>query len=214
MATTYAQLVNRIARIVSDPDVETYAEDIYHDAVCAAHDAVIPWLPNYKSVILSASSGSGGVFALPSDVYDIQSVRVGTGKYLPRATIAAGTARSVSSVDFDWIENPRGYLSLSSEDIEDDVTVNYLAYWPKPPTPASTSFQILVPECGHMGLIYYAAAIVVTPVIVDISTLGPFKTRVDSGTPEMNPMKDTSEWFRTLFLQEMKMMPPYQKAKA
>lgn len=214
MATTYAQLVERVARLISDPDVETYAEEMYHDAVCAAHDAIIPWLPNYKSVTVDVSSGSGGVYALPSDVYDIQSVRVGTGKYLPRATLAAGTARSISTVDLDWIENPKGYLSLSRSDLEDDIDVHYLAYWPKPSLPTSTSFAIVVPECGHMGMIYYAASIVVVPVVVDISTLGPFKLRVESGTPEHNPMKQTSSWFRELFIQEMKMMPPYQKARA
>lgn len=212
MAITYSDLVGRISRLVSDANLETYSEEIYHDAVCAAHDAVLPWLPNYCSVTLT--SGSSGLYELPDNVYDIQAVQIGTGQYISRSTLAAGTTRYDSSTDCDWIENPKGYLSISYTEITDPVTVHYLGYWSKPPLPTSSTFVIRVPMCGHMGLVYYAASIVVTPVIVDISTLGPFKTRVDSGTPVMNPMKDTSEWFRQLFLHEMKMMPPYQKARA
>jgi hypothetical protein len=170
-------------------------------------------LPNYCSVIIPASSGSGGVYPLPDDVYDIQSVRIGTGKYIPKATLASGTNRPTSLTACDWIETPKGFLSISasSEYVTDNLLVNYLGYWPKPIAAESI---IYVPRIGHMGMIYYSASIVITPTVVDISTLGPFKIRVESGTPEDNPMMRTSEWFRQLFLQEMKMMPPYQKAAA
>jgi len=215
MTLTYADLVNKVARLVSDPDVSTYSEDIYHDSICAAHDAVLMWLPNYKSVVYEATSGSDGLFKLPDDVYDLQAVKIGTdGAYIYKATLAATTTRPNSLTDCDWIENPKGYLSLSFSDVEDPVTVHYLAYWAKPPLPTSNDFVIVVPSCGIMGLVYYAASVVLTPVIVDTSTLGPFKQRIDSGTPQMNPMRDTAEWFKRMFLNEMKMMPPYQKAQA
>jgi hypothetical protein len=212
--TTYAELVNRIGRLISDPDISTYAEEIYYDAVCAAHEAILPWLPNYQSAVLT--SGSSGVYALPNDVYELQSVAIApsgvAGKFLSRATLAAGTTRPSSLTDCDWIENPKGFLSLSYTDNADPVLVHYLGYWSKPPLPVPPTFTITVPSCGLMGLVYYAASIVITPVIVDTSTLGPFKQRIDSGTPQMNPMKDTSEWLRTLFLMEMKLMPSYRKA--
>jgi len=210
--STYAELVQKVGRLISDPDISTYSEEIYWDAICAAHDAILPWLPNYQSVLLT--SGSSGVYTLPSNVYEIQAVQISDGKYLNRATLTAGTTRAASLSDCDWIENPKGFLSLSYTDNTDPVTVHYHGFWSKPPTPNANTFVIAVPACGHMGMVYYAASIVITPVIVDTSTLGPFKQRIDSGTPQMNPMKDTSEWFRVLFLQEMKMMPPFQKSRS
>ena len=214
--TTDNSLASRVGRLVADPELTTYTEDIYFDAICAAHDAILPWVPNYQSVVISRTSGSGGIFKLPDDLYQMQAVRIGDDKYLSKATLSAGTNRPTSVTACDWIENPKGYLSLSvdEDDLEDDLAVHYLAYWPKPPSGAVGTFVITVPACAHQGMVYYAASIVVTPVIVDISTLGPFKLRVESGTPEMNPMKDTSEWFRNLFLQEMKMMPFFAKAVA
>jgi len=211
--TTFAELQNRVARLVSDPDGTTYGDEIYLDAIQAAHDAVLPWIPNYCSVLIPASSGSGGAYPLPDNVYDIQAVRIGTGKYISKATLASGTNRPTSLTACDWIETPKGYLNISAngENVTEDILVNYLGHWAKP-TKAADIIQ--VPQYGHMGLVYYSASIVVTPVVVDISTLGPFKIRVESGTPEDNPMMRTSEWFRNLFLQEMKMMPPYQKARS
>jgi hypothetical protein len=210
--TTYADLQNRVARLVSDPDITTYTDEIYLDAIQAAHDAILPWVPNYCTATITYTSGSSGVYALPDDVYDVQSVRIGTGAYIPKATLASGTTRPTSLTACDWIETPKGYLSISAwENVTEDLVVNYLGFWAKPTVSASI---IQVPQYAHMGMVYYAASIVVTPVVVDISTLGPFKIRVESGTPEDNPMMRTSEWFRNLFLQEMKMMPPYQKARA
>lgn len=212
MAVTYTSLMQRVGRLISDPDLTIYKEEIYYDAIIAAHDAILSWIPNY--CYAEATSGSWTGYKLPDDVYDIQSVKIGTGTFIPKSTLASGTNRPTSLTACDWIETPKGYLSLSSSDITDPVYVHYLGYWPKPPPTGNSQFQIAVPACAHQGMVFYAASLVVTPVIVDISTLGPFKLRVESGTPEDNPMMRTSEWFRQLFLQEMKMMPPYQKARA
>ena len=73
--TTYSSLASRVGRIVSDPELTTYSEDIYFDAICAAHEAILPWVPNYQSVVIARTSGSGGIFLLPSDAYQIQAVR-------------------------------------------------------------------------------------------------------------------------------------------
>lgn len=216
MAITYAELVSKVSRLVSDPDITTYTDEIYHDGICAAHDAILPWVPNFQVATLTYTSGSSGKFLLPTDAYDIQAVCIGAEKFMSKATLAAGTTRPTSLTYGDWIESPKGYLNISTDEeyIASDITVHYLAHWPKPPATGNSGFSIVVPACAYMGMIYYAASVVVTPVVVDISTLGPFKIRVESGTPEDNPMMRTSEWFRNLFLQEMKMMPPYQKARA
>jgi len=215
MTLTYAQFVGKVQRLISDPDGTVYSDELLHDAVCAAHDAVLPWVPNYNDVVLTAGS-DGDLFILPTDVYDLQAVQVvETMLFIPRATLASGTTRGYTLAENDWIESPRGYLSLSKALSEGaTLSLHYLASWPKPPLPGSTTFVIRVPEYAHQGMIYYAASIVLTPPIVDTATLNPFKSRVDSGNPEHNPMRDVSNWFRQLWLQEMKNMPPYQKARA
>ncbi len=215
MSLTYAQFSLKVLRLISDPNFEIYSEETIHDAVCSAHDAILPWMPCYGELELTAGS-DGANFALPENIYDLQAVQdVSTGKFIYKATIAAGTVRGNTQADNDWIESPKGNLSLSIPITETyKLKLYYLSYWPKPPLPSSSSFVITVPPVAHQGMIYYAASVALTSVIVDTATLGPFKSRVDSGTPQHNPMKDVSDWFRALWLQEMKLMPPYQKAKA
>jgi hypothetical protein len=220
MATTYGSLTETIYRQLSDPDQEnpSFSEETVLDAVNAAHDAVLPWVPNYDEIELVATSGSGlNDLELPDDVYDIQAVQLvdDSGKFISRATLAAGTARGNTSAENDWTESPKGYLSFAYDLSDGDtVKVYYLAHWPKPATITDTDFVIQVPSHAHMGMIFYALSVILNPTVMDTATLGTFKSKVDSGTPVHNPAKDNANWFRSQFLQEMKMMPPYQKARS
>lgn len=219
MAITYGTLTERILRQLADPDQENegYSEDSLYDSVCAAHEAVLPWVPNFKDVELTSGS-DGDLLELPSDVYDIQAVHLPDSsgkKFIERASLAAGTARGNPSAENDWTESPKGYLSFSCDLNEGDtVRVYYLANWAIPSESNDTDFVLKVPTIAYQGIIYYAMSVILNAVIVDTATLGPFKQKIDSGIPTHNPMKDVSNWFRSLFLQEMKMMPPYQKARA
>lgn len=218
MTVTYGSFIERIYRQLSDPDQSnpSFSEEGIYDAVVAAHEAILPWLPNYKDVILTSGS-DGDLVQLPSDVYDIQSVQLldTSKKFLPRATLAAGTTRGNTTAENDWTESPSGYLSFAYDLSEGtNIHLYYLAYWPIPSSSNDTSFIIQVPRHGQQGLIYYALSIALSGIVMDTSTLGPFRQKIDSGTPIHNPMRDTANWFRSLFLQEMKLMPPYQKAKS
>ena len=218
MSVTYSNFIERIYRQLSDTDQASFPDDLVYDAVLAAHDAILPWVPKYKNVTLTTGSDPD-LFELPNDVYDIQAVRVldsdNSGKFISQATLAAGTARGYTTAENDWIESPKGYLSLSYNLTSGtNIEVHYLAYWDKPASSSDNSFVLTVPEMAHQGMIYYAMSIILAQVIVDTGILGPYKTKVDSGHPEHNPMKDIANWFRNLFIQEMKMMPPYQKAMA
>jgi hypothetical protein len=219
MAITYSTLVERIYRQLSDPDQENpdFTEDGVYDAVVAAHEAILTWVPNYKDVELTAGS-DGDLLQLPSDVYDIQAVQLpddSSKKFIPRATLAAGTARGNTTAENDWTESPKGYLSFAYDLTEGDtVRVYYLAFWGQPANSSDTDFVLEVPPMAYQGIIYYALSVILSPIIMDTSVLGPFRDRTDSGIPTHNPMRDTANWFRSLFLQEMKLMPPYQKARA
>jgi hypothetical protein len=216
MAITYGSFVERIYRQLSDPDQENYLEESVYDAVVASHEAILTWVPNYKDVVLTSGS-DGDLLQLPSDVYDIQAVQVleDALKFMERATLSVGTARGNPNAENDWLESPKGYLSFATDlDEGTEVRVYYLAEWETPANSNDSDFVLTVPEYAYQGMIYYAMGVILSSVIIDTSTLGPFRQKIDSGTPIHNPMRDTANWFRSLFLQEMKMMPPYQKAHA
>jgi hypothetical protein len=217
MAITYSTLAERIYRQLGDPDQETHSAEIIYDAVCAAHEAILTWVPNYKDVILTAGS-DGDLLQLPSDVYDVQAVQLmdeSSLKFISRATLAAGTARGNTSAENDWIESPKGYLSLAYDiDEGDRLHIHYLANWEAPESNRDDDFVLKIPTYTYQGVIYYALSVILSPQAMDTAVLGPFKQKIDSGTPIHNPHKDMANWFRGLFLQEMKMMPPYQKARS
>lgn len=212
---TYSNVSDRLLRTLSDPDQKTYKEELVYDAIVAAHDAILPWVPNPQVATLTAGS-DGDLLQLPDDVYEIQAVQeVLTGNFISRATIAAGTARGNPQAENDWIEFPHGYLSLSkSLDEGQQLKVFYHAFWDKPADANDLTFQIVVPFATMAGIIYYAASHCILPKSVDTATLGPFKTKVDAGTPIHNPLQDQAVFFRKLFYDEMKMMPSFLKAKA
>lgn len=217
MTVTYGSFAQRIYRQLSDPDQAnpSFTEEGIYDAVVAAHEAILPWIPNYKDTVLSGSDGNN--IALPSDVYDVQSVQLldSSLKFLGRATLAAGTSRGNTTAENDWTESPSGYLSFAYDlPADTDIRLYYLAFWPVPSSYSDSSFVIQVPRHAQQGLIYYALSVILSPIIMDTSVLGPFRQKIDSGIPTHNPMRDTANWFRNLFLQEMKLMPPYQKAKS
>jgi hypothetical protein len=213
--TTYTDLVGKLLRALKDPDQGTYDEDLCYDAIIAAHEAVLPWVS--KRLVYEITSGSdGNNFGLPADVYEIQAVQlVSSGLFIPRATLSSGTARSNPYAENDWIETPSGALSLSLDLAEgDELRVYYLAYWSEPEDANDGSFVIEVPRIAHMGMVYYAASHCMLTAAVSAASLGQYKTRVDSGNPEHNPLKEMSSFFRQLFYTEMKSMPAYQKAVA
>lgn len=210
----YGSLVTRIQRLVDDANGTIYSEDLIWDGVCEAHDAILPWVPKFASTILTAGS-NGSLFQLPSDLYTIQAVKdVNSGKFLPRATLTPSSYRYTTSTGEanDWIEYPQGYLSLAAAMTEgDQLELYYFAYWSKPPTETSLTFVIEVPTAAQYGICLYAASNCLLAKSTSSANIRQYNVRVDSGTPVDNPLKDQSEFYRHLFYQEMKMMPPYVK---
>lgn len=212
--TTYANLHDRALRILDDPAGTDYDDDIVYDSFTAAFDAILPWVPMFNEAILTAGS-IGDVFQLPDDVYSVQAVqRVEDGYFLPRATIAPNTQRNVSlDIENNWIEYPSGYLSLHATlDEGGELKVYYLAEWPKPSTASDFTFVVTVPSYAHQGMVLYAASQMLLPTGTSTATIRQWNLRVDSGTPEDNPLELMSDVFLRRFHHEMKMMPPYIKA--
>jgi len=215
MAVTYSQLSARVLRVLNDPDANSYEDDILYDGVIGAHEAILPWVPKWAEVTLTSGS-DGTLHQLPDDLYDVQAVQIlSDGKFISRATLAAGTARGNTYAENDWIESPKGWLSLSVALEEgDELKVYYLASWGQPSDISDISFVIEVPSYAHLGLVYFAASHCISQSTTQAATLGQYKQKVDAGTPIQNSMKDLQLFYRQLFYQEMKTMPPYAKAHA
>jgi len=208
----YSEFSLKVLRLLDDPDGAIYGEELVWDGVCGAHEAVMPYIPKFSMVTLTSGS-DGDSFALPSNLYSVQSIQVvETGRFIPKATLAPLTVRSIAQDDNDWSEYPQGYLSLSAPlDEGDELKIYYFAYWNKPASETDLTFVIEVPLAASIGMQLYAASQCLLAKSSNSANIRQFNIRVDSGTPEHNPLKVQAEVYRHLFYQEMKMMPPYVK---
>lgn len=209
---TYTDFAQKVLRILADPDGTTYTDELVYDGICAAFDAILPWLS--KTGYYEYTSGSLGVqndILLPDDVYEVDVVLdevSGYSEVMQKASLNVGSSRGNQTSQNDWLEYPKGYLSFSYDVPSDHVIkVYYKAYWDKPASETNLQFQIEIPSIAYMGMIYYTASHCVAEKSVSTAELNPFKTKVDSGTPIMNPAKELSTWFLNRFYEEMKFIP-------
>lgn len=217
MSITFSDFSAKVLRVLGDPDGNLFSDELIYDGCLAAHSAILPWLPKEATneIITDSTSGSlgaGGIYALPSDCYQLQSVQlVSTGEFLPKATLASGTARNVGNTQYiDWIEYPHGSLSLSEQLSSDEkLKLFYFAYWNAPSSDTDTEFTFEVPDPAHIGMVYYTGAHCLMPKAVDAAQIRQFNQRMDSGNPEHNPLKVEAKYLLERFAQEMKLMPPF-----
>jgi hypothetical protein len=212
MTQTYDDIHNRVLRLLNDADAATYGDELCYDGIVAAHDAILPWVP--KQSITTVTAGSDGLlFALPADTYIVQAVQIeSSGEFVPKANFAPRSIRRSDYLAQDWIEYPSRYVSLANSLSEGSkVNIYYLAYWDKPANAENGTFVLTVPPMAHQGLVYYAASHVLLPSAVNSASIRQFNQRIDSGTPEDNPLKTESKYLLERFMNEMKMMPPYAK---
>ena len=206
--TTYADVVYRLDRIIAG--VETQVEDeLKHDAICAALDAILPW-HGKRSIQDISGDGELSSFDLASDLYEIDAVQLNsTGEFLPSAMLSSGLFRGDNSAGGnDWIEYPSGVLSLSKVlGSADSLTVYYRAHWDKPTSKDDTTFVFTTPEYLDKPLIYYASAYCISPQAITTATVRQYATKIDSGTPIHNPLADSAVFLLRLFHDLMNSYP-------
>jgi len=210
MGILFSALRDKIYRMLDDPTGEGFSEDLLKDGIHAALDAILPWVPMRATVTLAVTSGSNGnmEYALPDDCYGIEGVYDIDGVPIRYARLDPEMYRGDASQEQDWIEYPIGHL-LFSKEVTDDLTVFYVAYWPKPTT--SNSY-IAVPNHLVTALSLYATAYSLIPGGISSATIRQFNQRVDSGTPEDNPLGTRVEKLLRLFEIEMNRYPPHLRA--
>lgn len=211
--TTYGDLVNRALRALKDVDQTKYEDDLVYDGLASAHDAILPWVPNYGVATLTAGS-IGDVFALPIDCYVVDAVQlVANGLFIPKSILSPNTVRGQYTTTNDWSDYPHGYISLSSTlDEGSTIKVYYRASWDKPANSADTAHVITPPSYAHNAMVYYACSHCLIPEAISNANLSQFKMRPEIGTPEDLPIEIMSDFFLKRFYAEMKMMPPFVRA--
>jgi hypothetical protein len=211
--TTFADLNSRIRRILGDVDGSGYTDELIIDAISAALDAILPWTPK---TLVSTITGDGAAttFTLPADVYEIEAIVDEENEVLPRAFLSPHQFIGEDSPNYnDWIEYPSGSVRFAKViDLDDTYTVFYLAHWTKPTTAIDFTNVLEAPAQSEMGICLYAAAYALLPAAVSASEIRQFGTKVDSGTPEQNPMQKTAMFLLEFFQKEMNRHPKHQKA--
>ena len=211
---TLEQFELKVVRLLGQTSIESIdgGQDLVIDAVAAACDAILPWVPKVNTIDL-IGDGSKIIFDLPVDLYEIQAVTDDSGKIIPHSILIPGHYIGGSAEDNDWLEYPDKQISFSMAPESGEVfTVYYLAYWTKPDsgTPASTVLE--PPDFSITGMSFFAAAYCLLPQAISSAEVRQFGTKVDSGTPEQNPLLRSVDYFLKLFSNEMSRYPKYTRA--
>lgn len=210
---TLDELRFQIFRLLGTPDGTGYEDALILDAISMAFDAILPWIPKTVTTTFTGD-GSTTSFVLPSHLYELEAIVDEQGEVLPRAILAVGQHIGTRSDNInDWLEYPSGSVTFSKPLSTDEVyTVYYLAHWNKPTADTDKAASMEPPEIATIGIVLYASAYAIFPAAVGASEIRQFNTRIDSGTPEQNPMQKTALYILDLFQKEMSRHPKHQKA--
>lgn len=207
-------LTARVLRLLGAVDTDTYDPALLIDGINAGLEAILPWTPNTATYQLTGD-GSQTVFALPTDLYDLEAVVVNeTGEILHRANLTPGAihGENISGTN-DWLLYPNDQITFSKAIPNNNLyDLFYLAYWEELDITDPGETTVAIPRSSELGVVLYAAAYTIWPAAVGAAEYGTFKNRVDSGNPEHNPMQKAANYLLGLFQQEMNRHPRYQKA--
>lgn len=207
--TTYAELRTSIRLLLGDElDDPQYQDNILHDAIVAAHVGILPWVGKSSKASLSLD-GVSSSFALPEDTYQIVSIYDGsTGEFLPSASLSPGQYFGVNLQGPNaWVAYPEGYVTFARvPGSSDSYSVYYQAYW-SVPAANETESSLEVPSYAQQGLLLYGSAYALLQTANLSSNVRQWGTRVDSGTPEHNPVQRQVDFLMKLFAQEMNKHP-------
>jgi hypothetical protein len=212
---TFEDLQGRILRMIGDAEGAVYQDDRLRDAINAALDAILQWIPKLGMTTFTGD-GSTMSFALPSDCYDVEAiVAEATGEALSRIVFAPGVVfSSLTSTENLWIFAPSDQITFAKAIPDGSVyDVRYLSAWAKISDTTVPTTAIEPPDWTVVGLTLYATAYLLTADSLDTANLRQYNTRVDSGNPEHNPIQKSVSYLLTLFNQEMNRHPRYQRAQ-
>lgn len=211
MTRTIEELADRVERYlntISENGVFDESKDIelIIDGIASAYDAILPWTPQLLTETIAAGSTE---HTLPDDLYAIEAVMdQETNEVISKLLLEPGT---VSKSQY-WIQFPTGSITFK-EELSNDCTLYYLAYWDKPEEEGDLEGDFEPPAFCITPMAYFATAYVLMPDSVQTSEIRQFNVKADSGNPEHNPIEESVKFLMTLFIQGMEMHPSHQKAR-
>lgn len=214
--TTLAQLKNRTLRLIGNAEGEGIESDIIIDGITAAFDAILPWVPKTATISLTGD-GILKAFDLPADFYSMDAVVLhDTGEILAQAIFSPSSyyGQNIEATN-NWLLLPTGKLSFSKTPSTGQVIdLYYCATWAKPEAD-NESEELEPPSYLDYSIALYAAAYILMPDTVSYSTgIGPYKTKVDSGNPEHNPIQKQINFLLAQFAAEIGRHPRHTRGQS
>ena len=203
MSITFQEIKDRVVLLLGDTPSSTSIEsDLLVDSVYAALDAIMPYV--WKASTATIPGGST-TFATPSDLYEVNSIFDISGDYfIESALLVPETYRANVSEGNGWFQYPNGYISFLNAVGTDGATLYYGASWTKPTSDGET---LEIPDVAINAIAYYAASYAILGQASSASKLGNYRTRMDSGNPEDNPLLELSIYFIKRFEVEVSRLP-------
>lgn len=183
----WGSLKTIIGRKVNDPTATKYAASLL-DNVNAALRVLATTHTGLASVSDYTGDGETAQFPLPGNCIENRILGVYDTTYdtwLTRVTFFPGQA-----LDEGYYVWPDGYVNFSPAIISDSVyRLHYVAYYPEI---VDDSSEFLIPQWAIEAIALYTAGRVLEDYASQMAVLGQFRTRVDSGNPEDQPVLQLS----------------------
>lgn len=204
MATSFGDLKSAVIRLLGDQVLTTNnlisgggtSAEMLMDAVHAGLLAILPYV--WKSAVYTVPDGSTEI-DIPSDLYHIESVYDNELQaYLGESILTPGIPLASEAGNM-WVEYPEGHMTFLAE-LEDGGTLYYAAYWIEPELDAEI---IEAPAVALPGIAFYAASYCLLPKAVSSAQQRQYNVKVDSGTPEDNPVMTMANNYMKRFELEM-----------
>jgi len=210
---TFSSLKTQVLKMIADDIIEgPPLEGTDNDATLlklAIHAGIDAILPMVWKRATSTVTGAVTSATLPTDLYEIQGVLdVSDGTFLENIVVSPGQPWGSNMSGNGYIEYPNGTLTFSNTLSDDGAVVYYAAMWSKPEDDEDT---LEPPAYSHNAIALYAASYCLLGQSSSAGGLAQYKTRVESGTPEDNPLERLSTYFLNRFNVEMERMPVMQK---
>lgn len=191
---TWGAFKYEIARIVNDPQVTKFADDLLacvNDALrmlASAHTGV-------ASMYSIVGDGATASFPIPnnavssSEIYRIRGIYDDTNLiWLTEADMYSGRKAKEG-----WLVWPNGTLKINPAPASGvGLTIHYIAYYDEV---INDSSVIDIPGWAYEAVKLYTAGRVIQSPTSQLTLLANFRTKVDSGNPEHNPLLRLSQYY-------------------
>lgn len=222
--TTLADMKQRVINLIGD-SVELDLYGVPSLPVRGGQTSAAILLAGIESALDAISSRiwkpsifeiSGGLSSadLPDDLIDVEGVRdITTGDLLPQIPLQVGG--SFRAAQNGWSLYPSRTITFMNELGASGAKVYYSAVWRKPITDIYvTELDDVVldtPVTLTTAIAFYATSYCLLERASQAAVLRQYNTKVDSGQPGDNPLRDMSNTFLERFEGEMKRFPQKQK---